>query len=161
MSILLPRREFIAVLGGAAAWPLAVIAKQQTKPTIGWLQQRPGVPLREYFEAFRRGLAEIGFLEGRDVTVEYHTTDGHSERLSALAADLVLRRAAGAPTRDRPAGRAPPNRQANRSQQHLAWLRYCWACPWAPAARTRLRHRSRASRSHSPPECRAPTQAAV
>ena len=88
------RREFITLLGGAAAWPLAANAQQQTKPTVGWLHQRPGRPPREYIEAFRRGLAEIGILEGRDVTVEYHTTEGHSERLSALAADLVRRKVA-------------------------------------------------------------------
>ena len=93
MTICLRRREFIAGLGGAAAWPLAVNA-QQTKPTIGWLDIRPGVPSRDYIDRFRRGLAEIGFVEGRDVTVEYHTTDGHSERLSPLVADLVLRRVA-------------------------------------------------------------------
>ena len=62
------RREVIAGLGGAAAWPLAVNAQQQTKPIIGWLDTRLGVPLPEMNEAFRRGLAEIGFLEGRDVT---------------------------------------------------------------------------------------------
>jgi putative ABC transport system substrate-binding protein len=68
MSICLRRREFIAALGGAAAaWPLAVSA-QQTKPTIGWLTD--ALPLRDSIEAFRRGLAEIGFLEGRDVTVD-------------------------------------------------------------------------------------------
>ena len=94
MTICLRRREFIAALGGAAAWPLAVSAQQQTKPIIGWLHQRLGGPPREYIEPFRRGLAEIGILEGRDVTIEYHTTEGHSERLSALAADLVLRRVA-------------------------------------------------------------------
>ena len=76
MSILLPRREFIAVLGAAAAWPLAVIAKQQTKPIIGWLHQRSGGPGRGYVEAFRRGLAEIGILEGRDVTVVPHVPSG-------------------------------------------------------------------------------------
>ena len=93
MSICLRRRDFIAGLGGAAAWPLAARAQQQ-KPIIGWLDTRPGVPSRNYIDGFRRGLAEIGFLEGRDVTVEYHTTDGHSERLSPLLADLVLRRVA-------------------------------------------------------------------
>jgi putative ABC transport system substrate-binding protein len=87
------RREFIAGLGGAAAWPLAAWAPQQTKPTVGWLDRPGGVP-RDVFEGFRRGLAEIGLLEGRDVTVEYHTTDGHSERLSALAVDLVRQRVA-------------------------------------------------------------------
>ena len=85
------RREFIAGLGSAAAWPLAVRAQQQTKPTIGWLDDQPEGRPRDFMEAFRRGLAEIGFLEGRDVTVEYHTTDGPPERLPGLVADLVLR----------------------------------------------------------------------
>jgi putative ABC transport system substrate-binding protein len=89
------RREFITLLGGAAAWPLAARAQQQTKPTIGWLETQPGGPSRESIEAFRRGLAEIGFLEGRDVTLEYHTTNGaNPEQRSALAADLVRRRVA-------------------------------------------------------------------
>jgi putative ABC transport system substrate-binding protein len=88
------RREFIAGLGGAAAWPLAVSAQQQTKPTIGWLDIRPGVPRRDVIDAFRRGLAEIGFLEGRDVTVDYQTAEGHLEQLPSLAADLVRRRVA-------------------------------------------------------------------
>jgi hypothetical protein len=74
MSICLRRREFIAALGGAAAWPLAARAQQQTKPIIGWLNPTPGVR-----DAFRRGLAEIGFLEGRDVTVEYRGSR-HAQR---------------------------------------------------------------------------------
>jgi putative ABC transport system substrate-binding protein len=95
MSICLRRREFIAGLGGAAAaWPLAVNAQQQQKPTIGRLTTGPGLPERPFIDAFRRGLAEIGFLEGRDVTVEYHTADGHLEQLPSLAADLVRRRVA-------------------------------------------------------------------
>ena len=85
------RREFIPLLGGAAAWPLAVNA-QQAKPTIGWLTDES--PPRDVIDAFRRGLAEIGLLEGRDATVEYHITEGHSERLSPLLADLALRRVA-------------------------------------------------------------------
>jgi putative ABC transport system substrate-binding protein len=92
----LRRREFIAGLGGAAAvWPLATHAQQQTKPTIGWLNTQPGgVQPGRIIDAFRRGLAEIGFLEGRDVTVEYHTAEGHLEQLPSLAADLVRRRVA-------------------------------------------------------------------
>ena len=62
--------------------------------TIGWLYDRPGGSARDFIDAFRRGLAEIGFLEGRDVTVEYHTADGHLERLPSLADDLVRRRVA-------------------------------------------------------------------
>ena len=95
MSICLRRREFIAGLGGAAAaWPLAATAQQQTKPTIGWLDNRPGLPPPDVIEPFRRGLAENGFLEGRDVTIEYRTAEGHSEQLPALAADLIRRRVA-------------------------------------------------------------------
>src|SRR5215469_10977706 len=85
------RREFISGLG-AASWPLLVRAQQRTKPVIGWLDVRPGGLLPEFVEGFRRGLAEAGLSEGRDVTVEYHTADGHFERLPALAADLVRRR---------------------------------------------------------------------
>jgi putative tryptophan/tyrosine transport system substrate-binding protein len=64
------RRTFIAALGGTAGWPLLVRAQQQTKPVIGWLDAQSGGPLPEYAEGFRRGLAEVGFSEGRDVTVE-------------------------------------------------------------------------------------------
>jgi len=87
------RREFIAGLGGTmAAWPFVLLAQQQTKPTVIWFDVRPGLPPPEIFEAFRRGLAQVGFSEGRDVTIEYHTTDGHYERLPELASDLVRRR---------------------------------------------------------------------
>jgi putative tryptophan/tyrosine transport system substrate-binding protein len=88
------RREFIAGLGGAVAWPLTGLAQQPTKPTIFWLYNRPGRELPELDEGFRRGLAEAGFSEGCDVTLQYHTTDGHFERMPALAADLVRRRPA-------------------------------------------------------------------
>jgi putative tryptophan/tyrosine transport system substrate-binding protein len=87
------RREFIAGLGGTmAAWPVAALAQQQTKPTVIWFDSRPGSAPPEYVEGFRRGLAQVGFSEGRDVTVEYHTTDGHTERVSALANEVVNRR---------------------------------------------------------------------
>ena len=92
MRLCLRRREFIARLGGAAAWPLTVAwplaagAQQPTRPTIGWLDRPSGLP-RDVFEGFRRGLAEIGFLEGRDVTVEYHTAEGQLEQLPSLVAD--------------------------------------------------------------------------
>ena len=94
------RREFIAGLGGAVAWPVVARAQQRAGPVVGWLGVQPGLPLRECVEAFRRGLAEVGFLEGRDVAVEYHTVEGHFERLPMLAADLVKRNPAAivAPT---------------------------------------------------------------
>jgi putative ABC transport system substrate-binding protein len=94
------RREFIAGLGSTrAAWPLTALA-QQTKPTVIWFDLRPGLQPPEVVEAFRRGLAQVGFSEGRDVTVDYLTAEGHGERLPALAADVVSRRPAAifAPT---------------------------------------------------------------
>jgi putative tryptophan/tyrosine transport system substrate-binding protein len=87
------RREFIAGLGGAAAWPLLVSAQQRTKPTIAYIGLLPR-GLSKAVELFPRSLAEVGFSEGRDVTVEYHTADGHLERLPALVADVVRRRPA-------------------------------------------------------------------
>jgi putative tryptophan/tyrosine transport system substrate-binding protein len=86
------RREFIAGLGTAAVWPLAGRAQRSARPVIGWLDTRLGGRPPEHVEGFRRGLAEIGFSEDRDVTVEFHTADGDHERLSAVAADLVRRR---------------------------------------------------------------------
>jgi putative ABC transport system substrate-binding protein len=82
------RREFIAGLC-AAAWPLAARAQQQTKPTIVVF----GGP-RGRLEEIRRGLADVGFSECRDVTIDYRAVDGHLERLPALAADLVRQRPA-------------------------------------------------------------------
>jgi putative tryptophan/tyrosine transport system substrate-binding protein len=87
------RRELIVGLG-ATAWPLVARAQQSAVPVISWLDGQPGGPPPELVEGFRRGLAEVGFLMGRDVTVEYYLADGHPERLSALAADLVRRRPA-------------------------------------------------------------------
>jgi putative ABC transport system substrate-binding protein len=94
------RRTFIAGLGSAAAWPMMARAQQQTKATIGWLAVRPGGPSREVVEVFRQGLVQVGLSEGRDVTIEYRTTDGHPERLPAITADLIQRRPAAivAPT---------------------------------------------------------------
>jgi putative tryptophan/tyrosine transport system substrate-binding protein len=87
------RREFIAGLG-AVAWPMAARGQETAVPVIGWLDVGSEGPPRELVEAFRRGLAEIGFSVGRDVTIEYYLADGHPERLSALASDLVRRRPA-------------------------------------------------------------------
>src|SRR5215471_7274603 len=113
------RREFIAGLG-AAGWPLLGRAQQQTKPTIGWLDVRPGGPRRYVVEAFRRGLAEVGFSEGRDVTVEYRTADGHNERLPALAADVVRRRPAAIVVITTPAASAA--KAATRDIPIIFWL---------------------------------------
>ena len=83
------RREFISVLGAAASWPLAARAQQRSVPMIGFLSGASAWEYARVVAAFREGLKEAGYVEGRDVTVEYRWAEGHYERLSALAEDLL------------------------------------------------------------------------
>jgi putative tryptophan/tyrosine transport system substrate-binding protein len=85
------RREFIMLLGGAAAWPLAAGAQQRSTPIVGYLGGTTFEMTRGYVAAFHRGLADTGFIEGRNVRIEYRWAEGHNDRLSSLAADLVGR----------------------------------------------------------------------
>jgi putative ABC transport system substrate-binding protein len=82
------RREFMAALGGAAAWPLATRAQQPAMPVIGFMSSRSPEDSAHLVAAFRRGLAEGGFVEGQNVSTEFRWANGDYDRLPAMAADL-------------------------------------------------------------------------
>jgi len=82
------RREFITLLGGAAAWPLTARAQQAT-PMIGFLSVVSLGPLGAQLVEFRRGMNEYCYVEGQNLRIEYRWGEGKSERLPDLAADLV------------------------------------------------------------------------
>jgi putative ABC transport system substrate-binding protein len=88
------RREFLTLLGSAAAWPLAVRAQQPQMPVVGFINGGSADTFADRVRAFRKGLNETGHVEGQNVTVEYHWLEGRFDHLPALMADLVRRRVA-------------------------------------------------------------------
>jgi putative ABC transport system substrate-binding protein len=93
------RRDFVTLVGGAAAWPLAAYAQPQPAlPVVALVNLRSADTSVRLANAFRKGLDETGYVEGQNVTVEYHWLDGRYERLSSVIADLVRRRVAAIAT---------------------------------------------------------------
>ena len=90
----LKRREFITLIGGAAAWPLAARAQRQPAPVIGYLSSLTQVDSVHFDAAFRRGLSEMDYVEGQTVSIEYRWITDRYSPLPAMAADLVRRQVA-------------------------------------------------------------------
>ena len=93
MTSCIRRREFIAALGGAAvAWPLAGRAQQRAMPVIGYISSRTADSDASMLDSVRRGLGDVGYTEGRNVTIEYRFADGRYDCLSAQLTDLTQRK---------------------------------------------------------------------
>ena len=88
---MMQRRQFVGLVGGAAAWPMVARAQQSTMPVVGWLSPESAGSFEGAIRAFRQGLGVSGYIEGRNVVIEFRWAEGQNTRLPVLAADLVKR----------------------------------------------------------------------
>jgi hypothetical protein len=114
------RREFITLVGGAVAWPLAAHAQQLAMLVIGYLSARSPDDTWHLVEAFRRGLHEAGFVEGQNATIEYRWALGEQERLAGLASDLVRKPVTVLVATGGESAALAPRPQPRLSQSHLS-----------------------------------------
>ena len=107
MTSYIQRRKFLATLGGVAvAWPLAARAQQGAMPVVGFLRSTPATGFAYIVDSFRQGLNDAGFVEGKNVAIEYRWADNQEDRLPGLAADLMRRQVAAIVGAGAPAAQA-------------------------------------------------------
>src|SRR5215831_10036650 len=94
MSAHMKRREFITLIGAAAAWPVAARPQQPAMPVVGLVHSRSAESATRIAGAFRKGLNETGYVEGQNVMVQHHWLEGQFDRLASIMADLVRSRVA-------------------------------------------------------------------
>src|SRR5262245_31538032 len=116
MASHIERRKFLATLGGAAAaWPLSAGAQQAAMPVVGFLRSTPATGFAYIVDPFRQGLNDAGFVEGKNVAIEYRWADNQEDRLPGLAADLLRRQVAAIVGAGVPAAQA--GKAATRSEE--------------------------------------------
>jgi putative ABC transport system substrate-binding protein len=133
------RREFVTLLGGAAAaWPLTARAQQGAKlPTIGFFSAGSAAALSNWVAALVRRLGELGWIEGRTVTIEYRWAEGHNARLAEIAAEFVQRKVDVIVTHSA----EPVSRQSRRhrlSRLCSGWRRTRSVLAWSQRSRGRV-----------------------